>query len=265
MTDKQVTNPEPSEDSALPFVAPCRELSLDAPLRWLACGWWDFRQAPGPSLILGLLLTLLSAIITWGTWVYGTLALYIGLATGFVFVGPVLAIGFYTISRQLEMSRPVSLGTCLGTGWARLRELLVVGAVLLVVLLVWARAATMVYIFFPSETGGGWESLLPFLGIGSAVGALFAWIVFSASAVSLPMLVDRKADSITAVVTSVNAVLRNKGPMLIWGCIIFVAVVVGFATALLGFVVLLPVIGHASWHAYRESVDGSAWPLQDSC
>jgi len=265
MSDEQATEPEPTDVSALPFAAPCRELSLDAPLRWLACGWWDFRQAPGPSLILGLLLTLLSAVITWGTWAYGTLALYLGLATGFVFVGPVLAIGFYTISRQLESGKPVRLGTCLREGWRRLRELLVVGAVLLVVLLVWARAASMVYIFFPSETGGGWESLLPFLGIGSSVGALFASIVFSASAVSLPMLVDRKADSITAVITSVNAVLRNKGPMLVWGSLIVALVIVGFATALLGFVVSLPVIGHASWHAYRETVDASAWPEHESC
>jgi len=97
MTDEHPTPPEPTDASGLPFVAPCRELSLDAPLRWLACGWWDFRQALIPSLSLGLMLTLLSATIAWATWAYGTLALHLGLATGFVFVGPLLAVGFYAI------------------------------------------------------------------------------------------------------------------------------------------------------------------------
>ncbi len=265
MTSEQSTQTEAIDASALPFAAPCRELSLDAPLRWLACGWWDFRQALVPSLILGALLTLLSAAITWGTWAYGTLALYLGLATGFVFVGPVLAVGFYVMSRQLESGKPLSLRACWREALRRLRDLLVVGAVLLVVLLVWARAASMVYVFFPSETGQDWEALVPFLGVGSSVGALFAAIVFAVSALSLPMLTDRKADSITAVITSVNAVLRNKGAMLVWGTLIVAFVVLGFATALLGFVVLLPVIGHASWHAYRETIDASAWPLQDTC
>jgi uncharacterized membrane protein len=96
------------------------------------------------------------------------------------------------------------------------------------------------------------------------VGSVFAAIVFSASAFSLPMILDRKVDAITASVTSINAVLRNKKPMILWGSLIALSVVLGFATAFIGFIVLLPLIGHATWHAYQETIDATAWPLDSA-
>lgn len=243
----------------MPFVAPCRTLAMTAPLRWLRLGWMDLTRAPQLSLIYGLALTLLSLLITMFTWRFGTIALYLGLASGFIFVGPVLAVGLYSISRQLEEGRKPVLGYCIREGQHHLRELLVLGMILLVVLLVWARAATLVHVFSPVQANPGWQQLLPFLGIGSMVGAVFAGVVFAASAFSIPMIMDRKADAITAVVTSANAALRNKKPMLLWAVIIVVSVTLGFATALIGFLVLLPIIGHATWHAYRETIDASAW------
>lgn len=260
MTDETIKKDKLADSTELPFVAPCRELPLDAPLSWLRHGWQDFRHAPMPSLVLGMLLLALSYIIAWATWSYGTLALYLGLGSGFVFIGPVLAVGFYSISRRLEAGQAASLGICLRHGWKSLRDLLVLGVVILIVLLVWARAASMVHIFFPSVESDDWQTLIPFLAVGSIVGALFAAIVFTVSAFSLPMLVDRKADSITAVITSVNAVLRNKKPMIIWASIIVACVIAGFATALFAFAVLLPIIGHATWHAYRGTIDASEWP-----
>ena len=106
-----------------------------------------------------------------------------------------------------------------------------------------------------------WQDYVPFLGIGSAVGAVFSAVVFAASAFSLPMVMDRRTDSFTAVVTSVNAVLRNKRPMLVWGALIVASVVLGFLTLFVGFVVLFPLLGHATWHAYRQTIDASAWPV----
>jgi uncharacterized membrane protein len=253
-------SPGASPEPPLPFVAPCRELAVSAPLRWLVLGWTDLRRAPWPSLVYGVALTALSYAIALSAWWYGALALYLGLATGFVFVGPALAIGLYSISRQLEAGRTPRLGYCVGEGSQRLRDSLLLGVVLLVVLLVWARAASMVHVFFPVRGEPTWQDLVPFLTIGSVVGALFAAVVFAASAFSLPMLLDRKADPITAVVTSVNAVLRNKAPMLVWGGLIGASLLLGFATAFLGFLILMPVIGHATWHAYRETIDASAWP-----
>jgi uncharacterized membrane protein len=128
------------------------------------------------------------------------------------------------------------------------------------VLLVWARAATIMNVFRPDSALPTWRELIPFFGIGSAVGAVFASIVFAATAFSLPMLLDRRTDAVTGVVTSINATLRNKAAMAVWGAIIVLGVLAGFATLLLGFVVLLPLIGHATWHAYRETIEASMWP-----
>jgi uncharacterized membrane protein len=247
----------------MPFVAPCRKLELTAPLRWLRLGWADMARAPRLSLTYGAALMALSMLIAALTWRFGTLALYIGLATGFVFVGPVLSVGLYSISWQLGKGLQPVMGYCLREGTYHIRELLVLGIILLVVLLVWARAATTMYVFFPDEPNPALADLLPFLGIGSTVGAVFSAIVFSASAFSLPMILDRKVDAITASVTSINAVLRNKKPMLLWAGLIGLSVVLGFATACVGFAVLLPLIGHATWHAYHETIDSSAWPRDD--
>jgi len=99
-----------------------------------------------------------------------------------------------------------------------------------------------------------------FLGVGSAIGSVFSAIVFCVSAFSLPMIIDRKADMVTAVVTSFNAVLRNKPAMFVWVLLIVAAVGIGIATAFIGLAVALPLIGHATWHAYQETIDASAWP-----
>ncbi|MEW6591382.1 MAG: DUF2189 domain-containing protein [Pseudomonadota bacterium] len=252
----------PQSPENLPFVVPCRTLETTAPLRWLRLAWADMRRAPRLSLAYGLALMVLSELVALFTWQFGTLGLYIGLATGFVFVGPVLAVGLYSISRQLAKGLQPVMGYCLREGTYHLKELLVLGIILLVVLLVWARAAAMVHVFFPVESQPGLVELLPFLAIGSAVGALFALIVFAASAFSLPFILDRKVDAITASVSSFNAVLRNKKPMALWVALIGAAVLLGFATAFVGFVVLLPLIGHATWHGYVETLDTSAWPVE---
>ena len=250
----------PQSPEAMPFVAPCRILEPGAPLRWLRLGWQDMKRAPRQSLSYGLVMMALSMAIAALTWKFGAIALYVGLASGFVFIGPALAVGLYSISRQLAKGREPVLGYCLREGGHHIRELLVLGIALLVVLLVWARAAATVHVFFPAESNAGFADLLPFLGIGTTVGALFAAIVFAATAFSLPMVMDRKVDGVTAAVTSINAVLRNKKPMLLWASLIGLSVVLGFATGLLGFAVLLPLIGHATWHAYEETIDAEAWP-----
>jgi uncharacterized membrane protein len=103
----------------------------------------------------------------------------------------------------------------------------------------------------------GW---LTYLGFGSAVGAVFAAITFSASAFSLPMIMHRDVDSITAVVTSINAVLRNKLAMAIWLAIVIVALLVGVLTAFVGLIAIVPVIGYAAWHGYLETIDAEQFP-----
>ena len=244
----------------LPMTAPCRRVAPLAPLVWLRRGWDDMRAAPCESLFYGALLFFLSVAIVVGAWRLGLIALYLGLASGFVFIGPFLAIGLYSISYQRQAGRQPTIAYSLREGSAHLRDTLVLGICLLVILLVWGRAATIMNVFRPVSATPRPGDLIPFLGIGSVVGAIFAGIVFAATAFSLPMLLDRRADAITAVVTSINATLRNKRAMLVWGALIFAAVVIGFATMLLGFIVLMPLIGYATWHAYRDTIDASAWP-----
>jgi len=248
------------ENSALPFVAPCRSIPAGAPLAWLRAGWADLRAAPRASLSYGVALAALSYVVAWLTWQFGTLGLYFGLASGFVFVGPLLAVGLYSLSRQREAGQTPDLGRSFRAARRPLRDLLILGVVLLVVLLVWARAVAMVHIFAPTDPDTTLLDLLPFIGVGIAVGGLFAAIIYAATAFSLPMVLDRDADAITAALSSANAVLRNKPAALLWGALIVGLVLVGFATAFLAFVVIFPLLGHATWHGYRATVDASAWP-----
>lgn len=254
---------EPGNPEELPFVAPCRRLAPGAPLRWLSLGWQDLMAAPLPSLSYGSIVLLLSYLISLIAWYYGSVYLLLAMLSGFIFIGPVMAVGLYSISRQLQAGRQPVLGYCLREGRRHLGNLLVFAVILLVVVLVWARAASMVHVFFPVDGDPELADFALFLGVGTAVGTLFAAIVFCASAFSLPMLLDRRADTVTAVLTSINAVLRNKPAMLLWAGLIVAIVLLGFATGLLGLALGMPVIGHATWHAYQETIDASAWPRNE--
>ncbi len=245
-----------------PIAAPCRKLSASAPFGWLKKGVGDFRRARSQSLIYGGFLVILSWLVVATAWVLGNYILVLALLSGFVFVGPVLAVCSYSISRQLERNDSPTLKRCLASGQRHLASAMVFALVLLVVFLVWARAASMIHVFFPVAGDYEWRDLLPFLAVGSAVGSLFAGFTFGASAFSLPMLVDRKVDIVTAVVSSINAVLRNKSAMIVWVLLIVLGVGIGFATAFVGLAITLPILGYATWHSYRECIDASAWQPQ---
>ena len=167
----------------------------------------------------------LSYLILVFAWAFGDLGLYLSLASGFIFLGPVLAIGLYSISCQLEQGRRPRLGYCLREGRRHLGNELTFAVMLLIVFLIWARAASMVHVFFPMEAHPTSGEYLLFFGVGSAVGAVFSALIFTFSAFSLPMIMHRKVDAITAVVTSINAVLRNKLPLAIWLALIVLGLV----------------------------------------
>lgn len=245
------------------MLAPCRALQASDPIDWLKAGWRDLRRAPRQSLSYGLMTVALSYLISLAAWVWGNLGLYLGLVSGFVFVGPWLAMTLYAISLRLERGETPSLKRSLADAGHSIGSALVFAVILVVVLLVWARAANTLYIFFPAMADPSWRDLTWFLGIGSAVGALFCLVIFAASAFSLPMLMDRRVDAVTAVITSIHAVLRNKQAMAVWAAIIVGSVLLGVLTAWLAFAVVLPLIGHATWHAYRATIDASQWPLID--
>jgi len=228
---------------------------------WLRQGLSDLRAAPQPSLLYGLIMTVIIASVSAFAWTYGTHWLMLAMLGGFVFIAPLTCIGLYAISAQLERNEPVSLVRSLRAAFKRhLGNEMVFAVALLILFLVWARAGSMVSIFIPQSGHPGLAELATYLTIGTVVGAVFATMTFSASAFALPMIMHRDVDSVTAIVTSINAVLRNKLAMLIWLGLIVLGLLIGVATAFLGLIVILPVIGFGVWHAYLETIDASEFP-----
>ena len=249
----------------MPFVAPCRRISVFAPFRWLALGVTDFRRAPGASLAYGAVMSAIMAAVSISAWLYGTHWLMLAMIGGFVFLAPLSCIGLYAISAQLERAQSPLLSRSLKAAFRRhFGNEMVFALVLLVIFLVWARAGLMVTVFFPVDGEPSFEDLAGYLAIGSIVGAVFAAVTFSASAFSLPMIMHRDVDSITAIVTSVNAVLRNKLAMVSWLLLVMLGLLVGAATAFIGMAVILPVIGYGAWHGYLETIDAAAFPRHSS-
>jgi uncharacterized membrane protein len=252
---------EPSNtETELPFLAPCKQLSICAPLKWLTLGWQDMQRAPAPSLVYGAALVIASYGITFIALTLRNYFSLMALASGFVFLGPVLAMAFYEISLKLQAHQSPSISSSLKASLKHLSNQMVFTLVLVIIFLIWARAASMIHIFFPSSSGASLADFAAFLSIGTLVGSLFSALVFCISAFSLPMIVAKNTDAITAVVTSFNAVLRNKFVMVVWASLIVAAVAIGLLTGFLGFMITLPLIGHATWHAYQDTIDASAWP-----
>jgi len=262
----QAAKPDGTPAGQKPFVAPCRELAWSAPFGWLRLGWRDYTRVPRISLIYGGLVFAASALLSGLAWVAGGWVLLIAMLTGFVFVAPLLAFALYSISRQLCLGHTPSLTYTLQAMRQPFQNALVFGLLLLMVFLIWARAGAMVHIFFPLESGPDWFGLVKFLAIGSAVGAVFAGFSFAAAAFSLPFLANRDVDVVTAVVSSINAVLRNKSALLVWATLIVLITAAGVATALLGLVIVIPWLAYATWHGYQQTLDVSQWdtlPVRD--
>nr|WP_282452896.1 DUF2189 domain-containing protein [Lysobacter sp. CAU 1642] len=203
-----------------------------------------------------------SLVVTALAWQLGRFALLAALLSGFVFIAPLLAVGLYSVSRALETGRRPRLVDSFVLARRVAGQAGVFALAQLVILLLWSRAGMMVNVFFPMQPDN-WRALLEFLLIGSAVGSLFAALTFASTAFSLPMIADREVDMITACLSSIQAVLRNKPAMLVWAGLIVMLTALGFATAFIGLVVVMPWLAYAAWHGYREVIDASAWPSLD--
>ncbi|GAB4532147.1 MAG: DUF2189 domain-containing protein [Parvularculaceae bacterium] len=240
------------------------KVSLDAPWRWIAEGTRDMMRAPLASLALGFVFFAIGLAATWGLWLLG-LSAWIPVALGgFALVGPVLAVGFYAISKRLDAGEPVAILDGFKAKTASPLHLAYMGFVLMSAFLIWTRIAQLIFAFFilgdyPPLTEFVAYALtdprgLMLIGIGSAVGGLIAFAIFAISAVSVPLLMDRETDFVTAIITSVDAVRKNFAPMLLWAWLIAVITAIGAAFALVGLVVAFPLLGHATWRAYRDLV-----------
>ena len=242
-----------------PFVVPCRSLDPSAPLRWLRLGWSDLCRAPALSALFGTIIVLVSALISGFAWFLGRFALLAALLSGFVYFAPLIGVGLYSVSRGLLRGHQPRLSDSFAMARRVLGNAGIFALIQFVIVLVWSRSGMMLTAFFPAPEGDT-RALVEFLLIGSAIGSVFAALTFAASAFSLPMIADREVDMVTACLSSINAVLRNKLVMLEWALIICVLTAIGFASALVGLGLVMPWLAYATYHAYRETIDASTWP-----
>lgn len=251
-----------------PSDAPVKEvvaLPWSAPWHWLRCGMTDLRAHPGIAAFYGGAFWLMAMVL--GAVFRNSPEYTMSMASGCVLLGPFLAMGLYDVSRRRELGQQPALGHSITCWDSHLGSMGLLVLVLIVLELLWGRASLVVFaVFFntgmPSTTGvlqavfnpENWE----FVAAYGVVGGAFAVLAFSLAVVSIPMILDRDTDAISAVITSLEVVFRNTGVMVLWGLCIAVLV----AGALLcpwglGLWVVGPWLGHASWYAYRGAV---RWP-----
>jgi uncharacterized membrane protein len=253
-------------DAPLPVV---HRIGFTQPLRWLAAGWRDLVASPVASIAYGLLFAIAGDLIL--LQVFSQPHLFLLAVSGFFLVAPLLAAGLYEISRRHERGQPASFVDSLA-GWRRNgRTMALFGFMLAFVVLVWGRisgilfglvystdlAPTSVAAFVQEliRSGQHTEVILAWLFAGGTL----ALLVFGCAAVAVPYLLDRAPDRgrdlVSATLTSLRAVSLNLGAMMLWGSLIVVLALIGFASFLFGLIVLMPLLGHASWHAYRDLVE----------
>ena len=256
-------------DGPTPYVPPPSEvplkeiieLRLGDPFHWLLLGWRDLMAAKGIGLFYGACFLFMAMVL--GAVFRSKPEYAMSIASGCLLVGPFLAMGLYEVSRRRELGMLPELGASLTCWDSHLRSMGMLVLVLIVLELLWGRASLVVFaVFFntgmPSTTGvinaifnpENWE----FLAVYVVVGGVFAGLVYAISVVSIPMILDRDTDAISAAITSLQVVFGNVAVMLLWGVLITSLVVVAFIPWGLGLLVIGPWLGHASWHAYRGSV-----------
>jgi len=242
-----------------------RQLSWIQPWLWLARGLRDVGRAPGIALFYGLCFWGMALLMGW---VFRASPEYLmSMASGCLLVGPFMTMGLYEVSKRLEQERRPSLAASLTCWDAHLSSMGMLVMVLMVLEMLWGRAALVVFAVsfdtgMPSTAGmlqtvlrpENWEFLLAYI----AVGAVFAALVFACTVVALPTILDRDTDALTACITSMRVVGANLGVMGLWGCIITVLVTASLLLYGAGLILVGPLLGCASWHAYRASVDSEA-------
>ncbi len=237
-----------------------RPLPMGAPVRWLARGLADFRRHPSIGLFYGLCFVAMG----WGLLkVYENAPAYmLALSAGFLLMGPFLCMGLYDVSMKLERGERPDFGDSLVAWESHLGQMAIFGFVLLVLEMLWGRAAMVVFAVsfdgMPDMKGSLLALLDPdnigFIVTYLGVGAIFAGLIFAVSVISIPMMLDRQVDAITAGLTSMRLVLTQPGVMIFWGALLTALTLLAMLPGFLGLIVLGPILGHASWHAYRDAV-----------
>lgn len=255
---KPANGDAPEETSV--FSLKLADLSAADPFRWLALGWRDFVNCPKVGLFYGICFFVMGHAL-W--YVFQAAPAYVlALSAGFLLMGPFLCLGIYDASRAIEDGRRPSLRASLAAWRPTKGTMAIFAGVLLILEMLWGRASLVVFAV-TFNTMPSTENLLTelvrienieFLITYTVVGALFAGLIFVTSAISIPMILDRQTDAISSGLTSIRACLQNPGVMLLWGALITTIVVLAMLPWFLGLLLAGPVLGHATWHAYRAIV-----------
>ena len=243
---------------------PVQQVDVEAPWRWLRLGWQDLLAARSISLTFGVAIALASLLLINLLWHIDLLPYALPLAAGFMFVAPALAICFYDISRRLERKEPVTFGAVALAWKPHISQIAGMGLVMMLFQLAWIRFATLLFALFFGPQPANWDRFiqalffstdgLPFLIAGTLTGGILAVIAFAIGVTAFPMLLDRDAGAAAAIATSVRAAIVNWRVMTGWAALIVMFTAAGIVTGCLGLIVTMPLIGHASWHAYRDMV-----------
>ncbi|HOB13598.1 MAG TPA: DUF2189 domain-containing protein [Novosphingobium sp.] len=250
-----------------PLVAPISPVEVAADLTVsdlrsaLAAGWRDFLAHPLYALFFGAIYVVGGLLLFYALQSRGSSGWVLTLATGFPLIAPFTAVGLYEVSRRREAGLPLGWGKVLGALRGRGDDqLLMMGGFIFVGFTFWMILAHGIFAIFLAESGVGSESLeifkttagLAMLVVGTVVGAIVAYVFYAVTVISLPMLVDRDIDFLTAIIKSLRTVQANARVMLIWACFIAAALFAAMVPAFLGLLVVLPVLGHATFHLYRR-------------
>lgn len=255
---------EPVE-SIQPHLPDVRAATLGDLKAAFARGWADFRREPLHGLVIGGTYTFGGLLILFVVNHLGYAFLGFPIMAGFALIGPFAAIAIYEVSRLIERGERVTWqAMARGLTPEVKRECSYLGILLIFLLAIWLKSGAVVYAMFFGmklmSLSALWEQLFTtssgfgFLLLGHVIGAGFAIFVFSLSVVSFPLMVDRKVDFVTALITSIRAVRASPAVMLFWGACLGVMILIGFATFFVGLALVLPLLGHASWHLYRRLV-----------
>ncbi|CAM3020298.1 DUF2189 domain-containing protein [Vibrio mytili] len=233
---------------------PCNTVNLSAPFHWLALGLHDFVKMPLISAFYGIcFMAAAIGIVLLVQW-QGTHLVVMPSLIVYMLIGPFLALGLYDASWERERGHKPRLfhsmkaiGRNSSSQWAF--------AVLLAVFMIfWMRIAALLHVLYPSVQGAPLTDFLPFLVIGSLIGFILASVVFSISAFSIPLMMERRVDMMSAIFTSFNAVKSNIPAMIVWAAIICGGILIGFATYGIGMLFTMPILGYGTWHAYQAII-----------
>ena len=243
-----------------------RTIGIDDLQKALWRGLDDFQAKPSHLIFLGIIYPIVALILSRLTFGYEVLPLLFPLAAGFALIGPFAAIGLYQLSRRREQGLEIRVKHAFEVLKSpSIGSILALGALLALIFLIWLGVAIGLYRAtmgaFPVSfsqflgelftTSGGWTLII----VGNAIGFLFALLVLMIAAISFPMLVDRDVGAIVATQTSVRVFFRNPRTMVLWGLIVAVSLVLGSLPFFVGLAIIVPILGHATWHLYRLAVE----------